>query len=57
MPHFSELTLEKARVTTWIDMVRHNIRALNHALTPRGAGASLPAVRRKIPRPELSCLN
>ncbi|HEY3795613.1 MAG TPA: zinc ABC transporter substrate-binding protein [Bradyrhizobium sp.] len=50
------LTNEKGDAPTYIDMVRHNIKALTHALAPR-AGASLPAARRKIPCPELLCQN
>ena len=56
MLYSESLTDEKSDAATYIDMVRHNIKALSHALTPR-AGASLPAVRRKIPSSELLCQN
>ena len=43
------LTGEKGEAPTYIDMVRHNIKALTDALDSSRAGASLPPVRRKIP--------
>ena len=51
------LTDEKGDAPTYIDMVRHNIKALTSALGELGQGPPCWPARREYPAPELLCLN